>query len=237
MWIWSERTYRPTSKKPHGKNPQAIKFLIFSISIFSVLAFWPPFDHYCAVALRNAGKACCDNQQQAFSCFGCSWVESTKFTFQRQSILPCRSSPTRKARGSNPPGRTKSSTLWGAALFVLHGFYGAVKGRIRTARAPRFASRGAETPRWELSVFRCLHDEPVPPATRQTPAGPPRCSNRQGWPGRMPAPDGQWLHRDKGKCLWTFPFCSNARSFGHLWTAYHVPDFRFAHCNVRRKNL
>ncbi len=122
MWIWSERTYRPTSKKPHGKNPQAIKFLIFSISIFSVLAFWPPFDHYCAVALRNAGKACCDNQQQAFSCFGCSWVESTKFTFQRQSILPCRSSPTRKARGSNPPGRTKSSTLWGAALFVLHGF-------------------------------------------------------------------------------------------------------------------
>ena len=32
---------------------------------------------------------------------------------------------------------TKSSTLWGAALFVLHGFYGAVKERIRTARAPR----------------------------------------------------------------------------------------------------
>ena len=30
-----------------------------------------------------------------------------------------------------------SSTLWGAALFVLHGFYGAVKERIRTARAPR----------------------------------------------------------------------------------------------------
>ena len=114
-----------------------------------------------------------------------------RFTFQRQSIPPCRSSPTRKARGSNPPGRTKSSTLWGVALFVLHGFYGAAKGRIRTVRAPRFASRGAETPQWELSVFRCLHDEPVPPATRQTPAGPPRCSNRQGWPGRMPAPDGQ----------------------------------------------
>ena len=33
----------------------------------------------------------------------------------------------------------KSSTLWGAALFVLHGFYGAVKERIRTALAPRFA--------------------------------------------------------------------------------------------------
>ena len=41
--------------------------------------------------------------------------------------------------------------LMGAALFVLHGFYGAVKERIRTARAPRFASRGAETPRWGVS--------------------------------------------------------------------------------------
>jgi hypothetical protein len=49
---------------------------------------------------------------------------------------------------------TKSSTLWDAALFVLHGFYGAVKERIRTARAPRFASRGAETPRWGVSRAR-----------------------------------------------------------------------------------
>ena len=49
---------------------------------------------------------------------------------------------------------TKSSTLWGAALFVLHGFYGAAKERIRTARAPRFASRGAETPRWGVSRAR-----------------------------------------------------------------------------------
>ena len=44
--------------------------------------------------------------------------------------------------------------LWGAALFVLHGFYGAVKERIRTAHAPRFASRGAETPRWGVSGAR-----------------------------------------------------------------------------------
>ena len=29
----------------------------------------------------------------------------------------------------------------------------------------------------------------------------------------MPVPDGRGLHRDKGKCLWTFSFCSNARSF------------------------
>ena len=55
---------------------------------------------------------------------------------------------------ANPPGRTKSSTLWGAALFVLHGFYGAVKEGIRTARAPRFAFRGAETPRWGVSRAR-----------------------------------------------------------------------------------
>jgi len=31
----------------------------------------------------------------------------------------------------------------------------------------------------------------------------------------MPVPDVRWLHRDKGKCLWTFSFCSNARSFDH----------------------
>ena len=49
---------------------------------------------------------------------------------------------------------TKSSTLWGTALFVLHGFYGAVKKRIRTARALRFASREAETPRWGVSRAR-----------------------------------------------------------------------------------
>ena len=42
----------------------------------------------------------------------------------------------------------------GAALFVLHGFYGAVKERIRTVLAPRFASRGAETPRWGVSWAR-----------------------------------------------------------------------------------
>ena len=68
------------------------------------------------------------SNNRLFLVLGRNCAESTKFTFQRQSIPSCRSSPTRKARGSNPPGRTKSSTLWGAALFVLHGFYGAVKG-------------------------------------------------------------------------------------------------------------
>ena len=42
-----------------------------------------------------------------FLVLGRNCAESTKFTFQRQSIPSCRSSPTRKARGSNPPGRTR----------------------------------------------------------------------------------------------------------------------------------
>ena len=48
---------------------------------------------------------------------------------------------------------------------------------------------------------------------RQVTAGLPRCSSRQGWPGRMPVPDVRWLHRGKGKDLWIFSSCSNARSF------------------------
>ena len=36
---------------------------------------------------------------------------------------------------------TKSSTLWGAALFVLHGFYGAEEG-FEQATAPRNAPVG-----------------------------------------------------------------------------------------------
>ena len=132
----------------------------FVKSIFTVCSYrvYLHFDHHLTTTVQaapqNVGKARCDNQQRAFSCFGGKCAEPTKFTFHRQSIPPYRSSPTRKARGSNPPGRTKSSTLWGAALFVLHGFYGAAKGRIRTARAPRFASRGAETPRWGVSRAR-----------------------------------------------------------------------------------
>ena len=124
----------------------------FVKSIFTVCSYrvYLYFDHHLTTTVQaapqNVGKARCDNQQRVFSCFGGKCAEPTKFTFHRQSIPPCRSSPTRKARGSNPPGRTKSSTLWGAALFVLHGFYGAVKERIRTARAPRFASRGQKRP-------------------------------------------------------------------------------------------
>ena len=77
--------------------------------------------------------------------------------------------------------------------------------------------------KWELPVFRCLHDEPALPATRQILFALPRCSSRQGSPDRMPVPVVRWLHRGKGKYLWTFSFCSNAHSFGFLLTAYNVP--------------
>ena len=75
----------------------------------------------------------------------------------------------------------------------------------------------------ELPVFLCRRCEPAPPATQQTRAGLPRCSSRQGSPDRMPVPDVRWLHRDTGKCLWTFSFCSNAHSFGLPLTAYNGP--------------
>ena len=73
------------------------------------------------------------------------------------------------------------------------------------------------------SVFLWLRYEPVPPAMQQIPVDLPRCSSRQGSPDRMPVPVVRWLHRGKGKYLWTFSFCSNAHSFGFLLTAYNVP--------------
>ena len=88
--------------------------------VLSVPDFWPPFDHCCANALWNAGKACCDNQQWAFSRFGLNCAEPINFTFQRRSIPPCRSSPTRKARGSNPPGRTRKPHC---NVFLQWGFF------------------------------------------------------------------------------------------------------------------
>jgi hypothetical protein len=87
----------------------------------------------------------------------------------------------------------------------------------KSHRQQRYVQQGV--PRRERSVFLCRRCEPALPATRQTPVGLPRCSSRQGWPGRMPVPDVRWLHRDKGKCLWTFSFCSNARSFDRLTVA------------------
>ena len=96
-----------------GNSGTLLRFILHSLTTIWLLL--------CRRTVKHR-KARCDNHQQAFSCFGRNCAEPTKFTLQRWSVRACRSSPTRKARGSNPPGRTKSSTLWGAALFVLHGF-------------------------------------------------------------------------------------------------------------------
>ena len=101
-----------------GNSGTLLRFILHSLTTIWLLL--------CRRTVKHR-KARCDNHQQAFSCFGRNCAEPTKFTLQRWSVRACRSSPTRKARGSNPPGRTKSSTLWGAALFVMRGFYGAVK--------------------------------------------------------------------------------------------------------------
>ena len=69
------------------------------------------FDHHLTTTVqfpfKTPEKPVVTTNNGLFRRFGCSWVKSTKFTFQRRSIPPCRSSPTRKARGSNPPGRTR----------------------------------------------------------------------------------------------------------------------------------
>ena len=96
----------------------------------------------------------------------------------------------------------------------------------KSHRQQRYVQQGV--PRRERSAFLCWgYDEPVPPATQQTPAGLPRCSSRQEWPDRMPVPDGQWLYRGKGKCLWTFSFCSNAHSTIRRQLNVIVPDASF----------
>ena len=87
-------------------TPHYIRSIPMMISLYGSLwltTIWPLL---CS-SLVKARKACCHNQRWAFFCFGNCCAEPTNFTFQRQSILPCRSSPTRKARGSNPPGRTR----------------------------------------------------------------------------------------------------------------------------------
>ena len=86
----------------------------------------------------------------------------------------------------------------------------------------------------ELPVFLWLQYEPVPPATRQTPADLPHCSSRQGLPGRMPVPDVRWLHRDTGKDLWIFSSCSNAHSSDRPTAAKSGGKIRIT-CYIRRK--
>ena len=86
-------------------------------------------------------------------------------------------------------------------------------------RLPRgklaFAQRSGamKAPVGLLSDRTVLRKQDGGASPRQVTVVLPHCSSRQGWPGRMPVPDVRWLHRDRGKCLWTFSFCSNARSF------------------------
>lgn len=86
----------------------------------------------------------------------------------------------------------------------------------------------------ELPVFLWLQYEPVPPATRQTLVDLPRCSSRQGSPGRMPVPDVQWLHRDMGKDSWIFSSYSNAHSSDRPTAAKAGGKIRIP-CYIRRK--
>ena len=103
----------------------------FVKSIFTVCSYrvYLHFDHHLTTTVQaapqNVGKARCDNQQRAFSCFGGKCAEPTKFTFHRQSIPLCRSSPTRKARGSNPPGRTRKPhcNVFFAMRFFFFDFF------------------------------------------------------------------------------------------------------------------
>ena len=86
-------------------------------------------------------------------------------------------------------------------------------------RRPRgklaFAQRSGamKAPVGLLSDRTVLRKQDGGASPRQVTVGLPHCSSRQGWPGRMPVPDVRWLHRDKGKYLWIFSSCSNARSF------------------------
>ena len=92
VWMFASLASSGAYRKRLWKGPMARSS---SNCVFVIrLKSWPPFDHYCAVAPQNAEKACCDNQQGAFSCFGLYCAEPTKFTFQRRSIPSCRSSPT-----------------------------------------------------------------------------------------------------------------------------------------------
>ena len=90
-WFFERAIWRNDFRIVHWLCPN---FLFLWLPEFLPIRSWPPFDHYCAVVLQNVEKACCDNQQQAFSCFGGKCAEPTNFTFQRRSIPPCRSSPT-----------------------------------------------------------------------------------------------------------------------------------------------
>ena len=113
---------------------------------------------------RNApvGRFCTKQHLMGCCSFFFAWIlwSSKRAQFRTARAPRPRNAPPgrfcpagRKARGtgcSNPLFYcTKSSTLWGAALFVLHGFYGAVKSGFEQP-----VPRALETPRWGVSRGR-----------------------------------------------------------------------------------
>ena len=43
-------------------------------------------DHYCAITYQKAGKAYCDNQQRAFSCFGSRCAEPRHSGYSKRAL-------------------------------------------------------------------------------------------------------------------------------------------------------
>ena len=74
----------------------------------------------------------------------------------------CLSSPTPKARGSNPPGRSRQHPFGRCLFLFCMRFYGVLRGGIRTARARRLTSRRAKKPL--RGFFRARLGESPPPA-------------------------------------------------------------------------
>ena len=125
---------------------------------------------------------------------------------------------------ARPPGRTlqkstHDSDMYNRAFPIGNALFLIAGGMMSLFRLPRgklpFAqhSRAMKAPVGLLSDRTVLRKQDGGALPRQVTVAPPRCSSRQGSPGRMPVPDVRWLHRDRAKCLWTFSFCSNARSF------------------------
>ena len=94
---------------------------------FRIVLDYPNFDHYLTTIVRRPCKTLkkpiVTTNNRLFRRFGGSCAEPTKSTFQRLSTLQCRSSPTRKARGSNPPGRTKRHLLKKRCRFLFASKY------------------------------------------------------------------------------------------------------------------
>ena len=105
---------------------------------------------------------------------------------------------------------TDNSDMYNRAFPVGNALFLSAGGMMSLLRLPRdklaFAQRSGamKAPVGLLSDRTVLRKQDGGASPRQVTADLPHCSSRQGWPGRMPVPDVRWLHRDRGKCLWTF---------------------------------